>query len=104
MMELVGLDRNPGNDPAASDRRWQEREEIWGIARDSLVDLHGNNTPQMRRQIVRAAQGYGRWSIWMTVFKNERRMLRLFIAAYRGTNRSCFDRAGAAVSRPGAVI
>ena len=104
MMDLVGLGRNPVNDPAASDRRWQEREEVWGIAEESLADLHANSTRQMQTQIVRTALGHGRWSIWMTVFRNEPHMLRLFIEAFPGTSHSCFDRAGLPVARPGAVV
>jgi len=104
MMDLVGLDRNPGNDPSASDRRWQEREDVWGIAEESLAGLHANNTPQMQEQIVKTALGHGRWSIWMTVFGSESQMLGLFIEAFRGTSRSCFDKAGRPVVRPGAVM
>lgn len=52
------------------------------IAQEALRDLQKNDTPQMRNQIVRTAQGQGFWSIWMTVFQNDPDMLNRLIDAF----------------------
>lgn len=88
-IELTGLDKHPLNDFNASDRRWENRREAWDMAVDSKADLAQNDTPQMRRQIVRSARGY--WSTWMTVFKDDPDMLQRLIRAFPGTCESCFD-------------
>ncbi|MEI8248475.1 MAG: HNH endonuclease [Lentisphaerota bacterium] len=88
-IELAGLDKQPLNDSSASDRRWENRREAWDIAVDSKADLAQNDTPQMRRQIVRSVRGY--WSTWMTVFKDDPDMLQRLIRAFPGTCESCFD-------------
>jgi uncharacterized protein (TIGR02646 family) len=94
---LVGLDKIPTNDPAASDRRWNNRREAWEIATESLTDLMSSDTDEMKRQIIRTAQAKGYWSIWMTVFSKDtdpaRRidMLRRFLDKYPGTSSECFD-------------
>ena len=38
-IKLTGLDRNPGNNPTASDRRWINRSRAWGIATRALQRL-----------------------------------------------------------------
>jgi uncharacterized protein (TIGR02646 family) len=88
-INLTGLDKNPINDIAASDRRWQNRREAWDIAVESKIDLSKNNTQEMRRQIVRSVKGY--WSVWMTVFQDDPDMIKRFIDAFPGTARDCFD-------------
>lgn len=89
-IQLTGLDKHPLNDPAASDRRWQNRRETWDIAVESKRDLSNNDTPQMRRQIVRSVHAY--WSVWMTVFKDDADMLERFLNAFPGTCITCFDK------------
>lgn len=101
-IDLVGLDRRPGHpqyNPVLADRRWQERLTALGIAQEALIDLQNNDTPQMRKQIIRTAQGQGFWSIWMTVFQNDPDMLNRFIDAFPGTCKSCFDISGNAIPR-----
>ena len=103
-IKLTGLDRKPGNNPTASNRRWNNRREAWDIAIESLQDLETANYPAMRRQIVRTAQAKGFWSVWMTVFKNDADMLERFIQAFPGTCRACFDADMVQVPRPGGAI
>ncbi|MCK6376833.1 MAG: hypothetical protein L6Q69_22415, partial [Zoogloea sp.] len=76
---------------AATDRRWLNRLEAWGIAKESLQDLVANDTPQLRRQIVRTVKIGSYWSVWMTVFKDYPEILREMIRAIPGTAVSCFD-------------
>lgn len=90
-ISLTGLNKNPGNDPRASDRRWQNRRETWDIAVESKKGLEECNTVQLRKQIIETAKAKGFWSIWMTVFKNDPDMLQRFIKAFPGTCEPCFD-------------
>ena len=78
-------------DPAASDRRWNNRREAWDIAVESKQDLETNDTPEMRRQIIRSATARGYWSVWMTVFEDDPDMLERLIESFPGTCADCFD-------------
>lgn len=89
-IKLVGLDKTPDRSEA-SDRRWLNRREAWEIAQESLRDLIENDTPALRRQIIRTVKGSAYWSIWMTVFNNYPDMLREMINAIPGTAAVCFD-------------
>lgn len=90
-IELTGLHKHPLNDPKASDRRWQNRKEVWEIACRSKCNLIKNNTSEMREQIVMTATGHAYWSVWMTVFKDDADMLERFLNAFPGTCKECFD-------------
>ncbi len=90
-IELTGLNKHPSHDPKASDRRWLNRGETWNIAQESKNDLQENDTPQMRRQIIRTAMGQGYWSIWMTVFEDDPEMKKRLIDAISGTAKECFS-------------
>ncbi|MEA5553139.1 hypothetical protein VB713_19545 [Anabaena cylindrica UHCC 0172] len=100
-LDLVGLDRKPGHPKITpADERWKERFVTVGIAQEALSDLQNNDTPEMRKQIVRTAQGQGFWSIWMTIFKDDPDMLQRFISAFPGTCGDCFDVQGKTIPRP----
>lgn len=105
-IKLTGLDRRPSNDsdPATTDRRWRNRREEWDKAVDSWEDLRQEDSPTVRRLIVRGAVKY--WSVWMTVFRNDADMLRRLIEALPGTCRACFDENNhfEKVHRPGGAI
>ena len=90
-IELTGLDKQPINDPAASDRRWNNRREAWDIAVESKRLLANNDTPEMRRQIILHATARGYWSIWITVFGDDSNMRRRLLEAFPGTCSACFD-------------
>ncbi|MFT4927617.1 MAG: hypothetical protein ACI8WB_003730 [Phenylobacterium sp.] len=102
-IELTGLDRKP-NLQTASDRRWQNRRETWGIANDSKQDLAEYDNDAMRRQIARTAEARGYWSIWMTVFADDSDMLNRLIQLLPGTATDCFDIDGQPVARTGGKI
>lgn len=104
IIEITGLDKQPDNDTTASDRRWRNRLETWGIATESKADLAIEDSAAMRRQIIRSAKGHGYWSIWMTVFRDDSDMLVRLIAAFPGTAEDCFNDAGEAVQRPAGQI
>lgn len=95
-LKLTGLDKRPGYDAAVKDRRWLNRRDVWNTAEESLRDLQSNDTPEMRRQILRTAESRGYWSVWMTVFCNDRDMLRRFVASAKfcGTCTTCFNPQG----------
>jgi uncharacterized protein (TIGR02646 family) len=100
-IKLVGLDKISINDRERSDRRQSNRRETWDIAKRSRGRLQTNNTPEMREQIVDLAKAKGFWSIWMTVFKDDRDMLQRFIAEFPGTCQDCFDQLGNPIPRAG---
>lgn len=102
-IDLFGLNKTPANNSKATDDRWMGRIDAWGIAEESKADLIANDTPQMRRQIVRTALAQGHWSIWMTVFRDDSDLLSRFIEAFPGTCSSCFDPSNEyePVKRPG---
>ncbi len=103
-IELTGLNYNPGNAVTAADRRWINRKEAWDIAADSLDNLHSNDTPYMRRQIVETAKALGYWSIWMTVFYADKDILKRLIEAFPGTCDDCFDANFDLCQRPGGQL
>jgi uncharacterized protein (TIGR02646 family) len=104
-LKLFGLDKTPANDPRARDRRWLNRLEVWGIARESLADWREQRgNPRLRNLIVALAKANGHWSIWMAVFEAEPEMRRAFIDAFPGTCRTCFDTNTQPVHRPGGSL
>lgn len=111
LRRLVGLDKDPGNPlpdrrPTSADRRWRTRQEIWGVAQESLKNLSqpAADTPQMRAQIALTAAARGGFGIWFTVFKDDNDMLTRFVAAFPGSAIDCFDHSGQCLQRPGGKI
>lgn len=91
-IQLVGLDKTP-NKPDASDRRWQNRKEVWEIAKMNLKRLESISDKTIYAQaIVDMAKGYGFWSIWITVFKNHNEVLQGLITEFVGTYQAGFDK------------
>jgi hypothetical protein len=103
MIHLVGLDKNPGNDPAASDRHWQNRLDAWGMAKRAFEHVQ-RPYDEMRSQVVDTAVAKGYWTIWMTVFAQDSAMRLLLIQAFKGTSATCFDPHTAPVPRPGGEL
>jgi len=99
-IKLTGLDKQPGNDPTDSDRRLRNRRETWDIATEFEIDLTLNDSATIRGGIIRAAKGYGYWSIWMTVFQDDSDILNRLIEAFPGTASDCFNGVGKPVARP----
>ncbi len=96
-MKLTGFTKepedfdNPNNNAIASDRRWMNRKEIWDIAKNLCESLLSCDSEQMRVIIVKIAKKIGCWSIWMTVFSNDKDMLKRFIENFEGTATNCFN-------------
>lgn len=104
-LALTGLDKGPNqaldeNGKIVAIDRINQRMEVWLIARESKEDLLASPTAPMRRQILRAAQGHGFFSIWMEVFGDDVAMRRLFIegfmrngefSGFPGTAADCYD-------------
>lgn len=100
MIDLVGLDKNPGNDPAASDRRWTNRLEAWGMANRAHQHVQNFPVDAMRDQVVDTALAKGFWSIWMTVFHDDPIMRTRFISGFKGTSAASFDPNANPILRP----
>ncbi len=104
-IELTGLDRVPGHPKhSRKDTRWKERQDKWGIAEKSYNNLQQNDTESLREMIVVLAVESGFWSIWMTVFRDDKDMLERFIKAFPGTCQDCFDQDFNTVPRPGGSL
>lgn len=108
LIELVGLDRHPGQPvakkPTTRDRRYMEREEKWKLAQNMRDFLVKNNTMEMRETIVELAIQSGFFSIWFTAFQDDSDMLIRLIEAHAGTARDCFESDGTLKSRSGGHI
>ena len=108
LRDLVGLDRHrlagPGRRPAPRDKRWKDREQVWQTAATQKERL-GRFPPAVhhlvRQYIVEAAEGFGFFSVWVTVFADDTEIRRQLIARFPGTAADCFDFNGKAVARPG---
>lgn len=103
-LKLTGLDITPLNDSKASDRRWINRREMWGIATRTKGRLSGNDNDDFRKQIVDTMTSGGYWSIWMTVFRGDSNMLQQFMKALPGTAADCFDHDGIPIQRRGGQV
>ena len=95
-IELVGLDKDPGNPrlnrrPSTSDRRWLRRVQAWQLAEECRQRLAVNNSQEVRALIVENALGRGMFSIWWTVFAGEVDMRRRLRQAFLGTDPASFD-------------
>jgi hypothetical protein len=102
-IKLVGLHKVPSihaQDNEASDRRWNNRREAWDIAMESKRNLAGLDHPLMRDQIVLQIQSF--WSVWVTVFNDDRDMIERILNRIRGTAKNCFNAASGyqAILRP----
>ena len=77
------------------DARSDWRNEAYSVALESLDDWQRmkekNNAVRLARGIARTAQGYGFFSIWMEVFKDEPVVKRVLIEAFPGTETRFFD-------------
>jgi uncharacterized protein (TIGR02646 family) len=84
-IQLVGLDKTPDK-PEASDRRWQNRKQVWEIAQMNLKRLESTtDKSNYTKAIVDMAKGYGFWSIWTTVFRNHSEVLQGLMTEFVGT-------------------
>lgn len=105
LIELVGLDRHPGQSPGKQptdrDKRYRDREEVWKLAtlkRDALVR---NDNEDFRAAVADLAKAEGFFSVWMSVFRDDPDMRRRFVTGLEGTASDCFDTNWNCISRPG---
>jgi uncharacterized protein (TIGR02646 family) len=103
-IRLTGLNKTPP-EKHGSDRRWQNRADAWSLAeywRDRLAQRDG---PNLRKAIEHLSAATGFFSVWITVFREDRDMLKRFIRAFKGTARDCFDpETCEPVPRPGGAL
>lgn len=108
LIELVGLDRHPGQPPAKQpsnrDRRYMDREEAWSFAQNARNLLLNNSDKTTREFIVSAAKKSGFFSIWIAAFHDDSDMRRRLVEAHVGTARDCFEDDWALKSRLGGHI
>lgn len=95
LIELVGLDRHPGQpvakQPTDRDKRYLEREEKWSLAHRMRDLLASNNNVAFREAIVELAIQSGFFSIWITVFQDDAEMIRRLVESHVGTAKDCFE-------------
>lgn len=98
LIELVGLDRHPGQPPTKQptdrDKRYVEREEKWKLAELKRDALTRNNNNDFREALVDLAKESGFFSIWMAAFHDDSDMRSRLVDAYAGTAKDCFERTG----------
>ena len=108
LLDLVGLDRHIAHGwlrPTAKDKRWQQREEIWEIAEETLGSYEAlERSPEALPLIVTAALGYGFLSVWLKVFDAYSEVRLALLDAFPGTAKDSFDDQGLCVNRPGGVL
>ncbi|NDL62567.1 HNH endonuclease [Acerihabitans arboris] len=90
LIRLVGLDRRPGHpDYSPRDKRWSDRRAIWALAERYLTPWRAGVLDAL--VIVDLAKLSGGWSIWMTVFKDEKRVLDKLIVDFPCTRLEYFS-------------
>lgn len=108
LLNLVGLDRHASRGwprPTDKDKRWQQREETWMIAEQSLALFEElGRLPAALDLVVEVARGYGFLSVWLTVFDSYPEVRLALLDAFPGTARDCFDDTGRPVHRPGGFV
>jgi len=107
LLDLVGLQRHRGRGwarPAPRDKRWQQREQVWAAAvrcKENFEILEG--VPAAEELVLSAAEGFGFFSVWMTVFNGYPSVKAGLIALFAGTA-DCFDADGKPLNRAGGHI
>lgn len=95
LVELVGLDRHPGQPPGKKpterDKRYKEREEIWRLARKKRDALTQNDNGDYREALVDLAKYSGFFGVWFHAFSGDVDMCTRLIEAFAGTAKDCFD-------------
>ncbi|MEW6348554.1 MAG: HNH endonuclease [Thermodesulfobacteriota bacterium] len=96
-LALTGLEKRPDIRLDEQDRplaieRTSQRMEAWLVAEEAKKDVDGNpENDAVRRAVVRTAMGYGFFSVWMTVFRQDPEMRTRLVDAFEGTAASsCF--------------
>lgn len=108
IIELVGLDRHPGQppnkQPTPRDHRYLDREEVWGLAQKARRLVMNSNDNDFREYIVASAKKSGSFSIWISAFHDDPDMRRRLVEAHVGTAKDCFENDWNLKSRVGGHI
>ena len=95
MLNLVGLDKYPGNskypNPNLNDSLWKHRRIAWELAMKYLPEYEGEGGNLSAEHIVDLAIQKGFFSVWHTVFANHQPVKELLISSFTGTDKNCFD-------------
>lgn len=98
LFNLVKLDNRPT--PREKDRRFNRRNEVYRMARDSLKvweatpDKENVLAINYLQQTIELAKQVGFFSIWMMVFHDYPTVLQALLLAFPGTERTYFDEIG----------
>jgi uncharacterized protein (TIGR02646 family) len=93
MLNLIGLDKYPGNAKYSkhndNDTRWNHRRIAWELAVKYLPYFESGRLSA--QDIVEFARQKGFFSIWYTVFEKHNSVKELLIQRFSGTALTCFD-------------
>ena len=93
MLNLVGLDKYPGNSKYPklnqNDTRWRHRRTAWESAKKYVAEYEADKLTAT--QIVDFATQRGFFSVWYTVFTNHPPVKELLLCSFIGTASNCFD-------------
>jgi uncharacterized protein (TIGR02646 family) len=103
-IDLTELNCQPIDDTGARDVRLELRLAAWREAEEARRDLRQRDDPVVRKYVAKLARARGFWSVWMTVFRDDRDMLKRLIEAFPGTATCCFDDECRPVPRPGGAL
>lgn len=97
-LSLTGLDKpvsviTDENGKEIAVDRVSQRLDVLLVAQESKLDVDTDTNNEIVKQcVIRTALGYGFFSIWMTVFRDDLDMRNRLIDAFPGTRESgCFD-------------
>ena len=94
MLDLVGLQKYQ-NTSSASDRRWINRKEAYDKAIRSKVNLEKATRNGVRDEFIEllidAAFFAGFFSVWLTVYQDQKDVIKALIEGFTGTHQASFD-------------
>jgi hypothetical protein len=86
LLDLVGLDRVPGNSKYSfKDKRWEDRKKVWEIA-NRYLNKYKKCSCDIEI-IMDLALAHGFWSIWMTTFQDYRVVQEALIKSFSGAKK-----------------
>lgn len=90
LIDLVGLDKCPGHpEHKHKDARWSERRNVWECATRLCKEYQQNRITS--NAILTVAQGWGFWSVWMTVFQDYPEVTQVLVDNFPGTATQYFN-------------
>ena len=113
LFEDLALDYRPcgkgkGIAGKKKDKRWERRFEALSVAEHAKQDWDMLKDTEFRERqlhnIENLAKGYGFFSIWMMVFREEPEIKKSLIQIFPGTAGNCFDEEAIPVRRPESIL